>query len=207
MMIATNVSGRSYGTWIALLLSLLSIAGEVSAFGIIKPSSIGRPATRLSAQPKPKPFDPSYKAKPPTFNKATSLWEPSVETEEQPYGPWGSFLRGGPAPFVVRALNPADYDQAVFKYMAQTGCSRAEAQGNMDAFFNNAADWAYQKGEEARGRPVVDYTELKPKQAALVVTWALFVTPFLGRCAYLIAFTDKGWEITLDDVLSIGGMS
>jgi len=70
--------------------------------------------------------------------------------EPQPYGPWGSFLRGGPAPFLVRTLNANDYDQAVFKYMAQTSCSRIEAQGNMDAFFNNGADWAYQKSEEAR---------------------------------------------------------
>eukprot|EP00804_Cyclotella_cryptica_P030912 CCRYP_019756-RA/>CCRYP_019756-RA protein AED:0.47 eAED:0.47 QI:0/-1/0/1/-1/0/1/0/87 len=86
--------------------------------------------------------------------------------------------------------------------MAQTSCSRAEAQGNMDAYFNNAADWAYQKQEEARGRPVVDYTELRPAQAVKVVTWAAFVTPFLGRCAYLIAFTDKGWGISLDDILN-----
>lgn len=73
--------------------------------------------------------------------------------------------------------------------------------GNMDAYFNNAADWAYQKSEEARGRPVVDYTTLKPQQAVLVVSWALFVTPFLGRCAYLIAFTDAGWGVSLDDIL------
>lgn len=92
--------------------------------------------------------------------------------------------------------------QAVFKYMSQTRCSRIEAQGNMDAYFNNAADWAYQKGEEARGRPVVDYTELSPKQAILVISWALFVTPFLGRCAYLIAVGGKGWGITLDDVFN-----
>eukprot|EP00804_Cyclotella_cryptica_P030911 CCRYP_019756-RB/>CCRYP_019756-RB protein AED:0.45 eAED:0.45 QI:0/-1/0/1/-1/1/1/0/130 len=108
----------------------------------------------------------------------------------------------GPSPFLVRILQPSQYDQAVFKYMAQTSCSRAEAQGNMDAYFNNAADWAYQKQEEARGRPVVDYTELRPAQAVKVVTWAAFVTPFLGRCAYLIAFTDKGWGISLDDILN-----
>lgn len=83
-----------------------------------------------------------YSKKPPTFNKQTSLWEPSPETEDAPYGPFGSFLRGGPSPFLVRVLQPSEYEQAVFKYMAQTSCSRAEAQGNMDAFFNNAADWA-----------------------------------------------------------------
>ena len=153
-------------------------------------------------QTKIKPFDTSYKSKPPTFNKVLSLWEPSSQTEPSPYGPFGSFLRGGPSPFVIRILNPTDYDQAVYKYMSSTGCSRLEAQGNMDAYFNNAADWAYQKSEESRGRPGVDYTELKPQQALLVVSWAVFVTPFLGRCVYLIAAGGKGWAITLDDIFS-----
>lgn len=199
-MIAKNA--RSCGALTTVLVAILAIAHTVSSFGIDQSSVIGRPATRLSAMPTPKPYDPSYKSKPPTFNKETQLWEPSVETEEMPYGPFGSFLRGGPAPFVLRVIKPDDYDQAVFKYMATTSCSRSEAQGNMDAFFNNAADWAYQKGEEARGRPKVDYTELKPKQAVLVITWALFVTPFLGRCAYLIATGDQGWAITLDDIFN-----
>eukprot|EP00574_Skeletonema_japonicum_P007236 CAMPEP_0201735154 /NCGR_PEP_ID=MMETSP0593-20130828/36275_1 /ASSEMBLY_ACC=CAM_ASM_000672 /TAXON_ID=267983 /ORGANISM="Skeletonema japonicum, Strain CCMP2506" /LENGTH=182 /DNA_ID=CAMNT_0048228655 /DNA_START=33 /DNA_END=581 /DNA_ORIENTATION=+ len=169
-------------------------------------SSISSTSTRtqqfqLSAVPSPERlFD--YSKKPPTFNKQTTLWEPSHETEDAPYGPWGSFLRGGPSPFLVRVLQPSDYEQAVFKYMAQTSCSRAEAQGNMDAFFNNAADWAYQKSEEARGRPKVDYTQLKLKDAILVITWAVFVTPFLGRCAYLIAATDAGWGITVDDIFN-----
>ena len=103
---------------------------------------------------------------------------------------------------MVRVLKPNEYDQAVYKFMAQTSCSRSEAQGNMDAFYNNAADWAYQKGEESRGRPMVDYTELRPQQAVLVVSWALLVTPFLGRCGYLIAAGDKGWAITLDDIFN-----
>ena len=49
---------------------------------------------------------------------------------------------------------------------------------------------------------MIDYTVLKPKQAVLVITWALFVTPFIGRCAYLIAFSDKGWSIGLDDIMN-----
>eukprot|EP00585_Thalassiosira_rotula_P003919 CAMPEP_0196135474 /NCGR_PEP_ID=MMETSP0910-20130528/4102_1 /TAXON_ID=49265 /ORGANISM="Thalassiosira rotula, Strain GSO102" /LENGTH=209 /DNA_ID=CAMNT_0041395619 /DNA_START=68 /DNA_END=697 /DNA_ORIENTATION=+ len=208
-MSATNPTRRTCGAWTALLLALLAITTTVvSAFSPIQPSTttttIGRlpTTTRLSATPPPKPYDPSYSAKPPTFNKSTQLWEPSPETEPMPYGPFGSFLRGGPAPFVLRTLKPDNYDQAVFKYMAQTSCSRAEAQGNMDAFFNNAADWAYQKGEEARGRPPVDYTELKPKQAVLVVTWALFVTPLLVRSGYLIATGPHGWALTLDDIFT-----
>jgi len=137
-----------------LLSVLLLVFTTVSSFTIQPISTLKNQristTTNLGALPPPKPYDTTYKSKPPTFNKQTSLWEPSAETEPQPYGPWGSFLRGGPAPFLVRTLNANDYDQAVFKYMAQTSCSRIEAQGNMDAFFNNGADWAYQKSEEAR---------------------------------------------------------
>ena len=205
-----------------LLLSLIAtLPSTISSFGTISSISnrhsaprssvggvLGTPTTtttRLSAATpkiKPTPYDPTYKAKPPTFNSKTSLWEPSSETEPEPYGPFGSFLRGGPSPFLIRTFQPSEYEQAVYKYMAQTSCSRAEAQGNMDAYFNNAADWMYQKSEEARGSPKVDYTQLKLKDAVLVMTWALFVTPLLVRCGYLIAVGDKGWGITLDDVLN-----
>ena len=154
----------------SLLLLLLApfIISTISAFS--PPSTHTRTTTsttptQLHALPTPERMF-EYKSKPPTFNKQTSLWEPSIETEDSPYGPWGSFLRGGPSPFLVRVLSPNEYDQAVFKYMAQTKCSRAEAQGNMDAFFNNAADWAYQKSEEARGRPKVDYTEVRNVEKA-----------------------------------------
>ena len=203
----TSTYCRIHRAWTVVLLVLLAITTRVSSFGInnhqltsVRPYTTT--TTRLSAAPTPKPYDPTYKAKPPTFNKETSLWEPSAETEPEPYDAFGSFLRGGPTPFIVRTFSPKEYDQAVFKYMAQTKCSRIEAQGNMDAFFNNAADWAYQKSEEARGRPQVDYTVLKPKQAVLVITWALFVTPFLGRIAYLIAFGDKGWDVSVQDIFN-----
>ncbi|KAL7514333.1 hypothetical protein ACHAXN_011589 [Cyclotella atomus] len=186
---------------ILLLFLIGALLPPSTAFAPHQRTAIAR--TSLSAQPTPRRFDPSYKKKPPVFNKSTSLWEPSDETEPEPYGPFGSFLRGGPSPFLVRVFQPSQYDQAVFKYMAQTSCSRAEAQGNMDAYFNNAADWTYQKMQEANGRPVIDYTQLKLKDAILVITWALFVTPFLGRCGYLIAFGDKGWGIGLSDVFNI----
>jgi len=185
--------------FIIFTASISAFTTQQSTSSLVRPIST---TTSLSAAPKPKPYDPSYKSKPPTFNKETQLWEPSAETEPQPYGPFGSFLRGGPTPGIIRIVSPDDYDQAVYKYMSQTSCSRAEAQGNMDAFFNNGADWAYQKSEEARGRPMIDYTVLKPKQAVLVITWALFVTPFIGRCAYLIAFSEKGWSIGLDDIMN-----
>lgn len=185
------------------LLLLLAIATTTTAFTTPTSSLSPRTKTHLWAQPKNTPYDTSYKSKPPVFNKSTQLWEPSSQTEPPPYGPFGSFLRGGPPPFLVRLLNEEQYEQAVFKYMAQTSCSRAEAMGNMDAFFANAADWAYQKQEEANGRPKVDYTQLKPAQAIKVITWAAFVTPLLIRCTYLIGFTDKGWGITVDDIFHL----
>jgi len=49
--------------------------------------------------------------------------------------------------------------------------------GNMDAKLNNAADWMYQKQEEKRGKPKVDYTVLDQKQAILTTVWAVFITP------------------------------
>lgn len=174
-----------------------SLASQANIIAKKTPSS-----GSFKQQSKIKLYDTTYKSKPPTFNKSLSVWEPSSQTEPSPYGPFGSFLRGGPSPYIIRVLNPIDYDQAVYKYMSSTKCSRLEAQGNMDAYFNNAADWAYQKSEESRGRPVVDYTQLKPQQALLVGSWAVFVTPVLGRCVYLIAAGGKGWAITLDDIFS-----
>lgn len=46
-------------------------------------------------------------------------------------GPIGSLYRAGPKPYFTRLFNPETYDQAVLKYMAQDGCDRKEAQGNM----------------------------------------------------------------------------
>ena len=114
----------------------------------------------------------------PTYNKDTEKWE-APPGDKPAYGPFGSFLRQGPNPALVRILSPENYDQAVLKYMASEGCDRAEAQGNMDAFFNNAADWQYQKMEEKQGKPKVDYTVLKPKQAILTLTWAFVITPVM----------------------------
>ena len=43
--------------------------------------------------------------------------------------------------------------------------------------FNNAQDWAYQKMQERKGAPKVDYTVLKKKDAFLTATWGLFIVP------------------------------
>ncbi len=38
---------------------------------------------------------------------------------------------------------------------------------------------SYQKMEEKRGKPKVDYTALDPKQAALTSVWAFAITPLV----------------------------
>lgn len=75
----------------------------------------------------------------PRFDPSTERWYPSKAEEEATagYGPLGSLLRAGPKPFLQRILSPEQYDQAVLKYMALDKCSRNEAQGNMDAYFEN----------------------------------------------------------------------
>lgn len=121
-----NSRSKSRGTWAALLLALLAIAHTASSFGVARSSSVRRPGTHLSAAPTPKRFDTSYNAKPPTFNRATQLWEPSAETEEAPYGPWGSLLRGGPAPFVLRLTSSDDYDQVKSQQSSSSSISEGQ---------------------------------------------------------------------------------
>lgn len=117
-------------------------------------------------------------ARKPTFNKKTERWEKASDDDgKYPYDTIGSLLRHGPSPFITRLTNSDEYEQAVLKYMATAGVSRAEATGNMDAKLNNAMDWTYQKMAEKKGSPKVDYTELKTKDAVLVAIWAFGITP------------------------------
>mmetsp|Transcript_5765 Transcript_5765/g.8565 ORF Transcript_5765/g.8565 Transcript_5765/m.8565 type:complete len:194 (-) Transcript_5765:1815-2396(-) len=137
----------------------------------------------------------------PTFDKSTGLWEPAAGEQDTLDPVLNSLLRQGPGPVIVRLTKPQDYEQAVLKYQASEGCSLPEAQGNMDAFFNNAGDWTYQKNAEKNGAPKVDYTKLKIKDAVLVLTWAFTITPFLGRIVY-IGYTTGTWGVKLDQIFS-----
>ncbi|KAL7485543.1 hypothetical protein ACHAW6_011139 [Cyclotella cf. meneghiniana] len=65
--------------------------------------------------------------------------------------------------------------------MAQEGCDRVEAQGNMDAFLENPQDWAYQKmAEKNKGVPKKDYANanMEPTQVMLSTIWAGVVAWF-----------------------------
>ncbi|KAL3805478.1 hypothetical protein ACHAW5_007150 [Stephanodiscus triporus] len=97
------------------------------------------------------------------------------------YGIVGSLYRAGPVPFVQRIINADSYEQAVLKYMAQEGCNRVEAQGNMDAYLENPQDWSYQKMQEKNnGAPRKDYANanMQPGQIVLSTLWACVVVVF-----------------------------
>lgn len=114
----------------------------------------------------------------PTFNKSADKWEKSPGDDgAYPYDAVGALLRHGPSPFLTRVTNAEEYEQYVLNYMAEIGVDRREATGNIDAKINNAADWAYQKMEENKGKPKVDYTVLNAKDAALAAIWAVFIIP------------------------------
>jgi hypothetical protein len=53
------------------------------------------------------------------------------------WGPFGSLIRQGPVPFVIRLAKPDTYEAAVQKYMLLEKCDRATAQGNMDFYFQD----------------------------------------------------------------------
>ena len=124
-------------------------------------------------------------AQKPKLDKQSNRWEKAKDDDGvYPYGPFGSLLRHGPSPFFTRLTNADEYEQAVLKYMATAGVSRAEATGNMDAKLNNAMDWSYQKRAERNGSPKVDYTVLNKKDAALAIIWALGITPLTIQVIY-----------------------
>lgn len=111
----------------------------------------------------------------PRYNPGTGLWEATKPDEEDgsSYGPIGSLIRGGPSPFIQRLINKEAYDQAVLKYMASELVDRKEAQGNMDAYFDNPNDWAFQKIREKKGGFKKDYANANtdPKSLVLIGTW------------------------------------
>jgi hypothetical protein len=136
-----------------LLFIFAAVLGLSSAFVAPSSSASSRiPTSPTALQPK---FDPT-----------TERWEPTSDADtEGAYSPLGSLIRAGPKPFFVRLLNGSEYEQAVYKYMASEGVGRKEAQGNLDAYFENAQDWAYQKNVERNGGYKKDYAaDPSPKQ-------------------------------------------
>ena len=123
----------------------------------------------------------------PMYDPTKQLWIPppdaSYQDDPSAYPPSGSLLRQGPIPFFIRLTNPLKYEQAVLKYIAETGCSRGVAQGNMDAYFENPTSWVLQKMEEKKGKEVYDYenNNTKPQQIYLTMAWALLLFTITSR--------------------------
>merc|ERR1719273_1049853 len=126
----------------------------------------------------------------PKFDKKTQRWSPSSPEEgpEAGYGIYGTLIRQGPLPFFTRLTKPDDYEQAVLKFMAgEKGCSRDEAQGNMDAFFSNANDWMEIKMMQKKGMKYEFGKAPKTKNVILTSIWGAGVVGFIIRFLYLAA--------------------
>eukprot|EP00568_Trieres_chinensis_P001816 CAMPEP_0183305246 /NCGR_PEP_ID=MMETSP0160_2-20130417/10054_1 /TAXON_ID=2839 ORGANISM="Odontella Sinensis, Strain Grunow 1884" /NCGR_SAMPLE_ID=MMETSP0160_2 /ASSEMBLY_ACC=CAM_ASM_000250 /LENGTH=199 /DNA_ID=CAMNT_0025468421 /DNA_START=107 /DNA_END=706 /DNA_ORIENTATION=+ len=157
-----------------VILAALSGRSAVSAFA---PT---RHATGPTLGSSPASSSHLYMA--PRYDPLTQRWEAMTEEDlSDGYGPVGSLIRAGPLPFIQRIINADSYEQAVLKYMSQERCGRREAQGNMDAYFENPNDWAYQKLQEKNGALKRDYANANtdPKQLVLSGTWAGVVVWFL----------------------------
>ncbi|KAJ1448701.1 hypothetical protein M885DRAFT_538277 [Pelagophyceae sp. CCMP2097] len=115
----------------------------------------------------------------PEYDYATSKWSPGDDTEG--YNAFGSLLRQGPLPFLIRLPNEDAYEQSVRKYMATEQCSRMEAQGNTDAYLANPNDWALQKMNEKEGAPKFDYASANTskKDLGLTAVWVVIISTYL----------------------------
>lgn len=146
--------------FIVLLLSTLSL---VNAFG-----SFGKPKAAAKG---------AY----PTFDPKTQKWSPAPDAEE-PYGLGRTLLGNGPVPFFTRLTQSEDYMQAVYKFQASEKCTIRYAQGNMDAYFENPQDWAYQRKVEENGGYKKKYGEpIKKKDVILTVTWGIGVSSLIAN--------------------------
>ncbi|KAG7369816.1 hypothetical protein IV203_027562 [Nitzschia inconspicua] len=120
----------------------------------------------------------------PKFNTKTQRWE-KAPNAEQGYPLYETALRNGPVPFFTRLTQSDDYEQAVLKFQASEKCSINEAQGNMDAYFENPNDWAFQRLQEERGGYKRDYgAPLDPKQVALTLVWGGGITAYILYLVY-----------------------
>jgi hypothetical protein len=125
----------------------------------------------------------------PKFDKATEKWIPSGP-EEMPgagYDKLKTLLLHGPSPYFQRVFQPDNYEQAVLKYMASDGVDYITAQGNMDAYLNNPADWAFNKIQAKKTGKEPDYTTLNQAQLVKTLTWAAIVFALGGRAIYSLA--------------------
>ncbi|OEU14742.1 hypothetical protein FRACYDRAFT_269658 [Fragilariopsis cylindrus CCMP1102] len=123
----------------------------------------------------------------PTFDKKTQRWSPAEGSEEEPYGLGRTLLGNGPVPAITRITQSDDYMQAVLKFQANEKSTIRYAQGNMDAYFENPNDWAYQRTSEDRGGYKKKYGEpLDKKSVLLTVVWGVGISAFIVNFGYTL---------------------
>lgn len=89
-----------------------------------------------------------------------------------------ALVRFGPAPFMIRLLQPDKYEAGVQKFMKEEGCSRVVAHRNMDAYFLDPNGWVVARDRATRrGEVTPDYTGQSAVQRRPVFSffWAIFV--------------------------------
>ncbi|GKY97668.1 hypothetical protein MPSEU_000725100 [Mayamaea pseudoterrestris] len=132
----------------------------------------------------------------PKYDKKLAKWSPSTAADrpEAGYGIGKTLLLRGPKPFFHRLFQPEDYEQAVLKFMALDKCDRIEAQGNMDAYLENAQDWAFERLESKRTGFKRNYTDIDNKNLALTLVWSTIVAAYAGRAVYCLATDEYYWS-------------
>ena len=126
----------------------------------------------------------------PRFDSSTEKWIPASQDEtvsSAGYGPFGTLLRQGPKPFLIRLSNTQNYEQGVYKLMAGEKWEVLEAMANFDAYLENPNDWAYQYFQEKKGAVAKkDYVNGGMDVQSLVLkgTWTTLVLGAGARALY-----------------------
>ena len=162
-----------------VLLSLLALLAATQAF-VSQSGGVARSALSMA----------------PRFDKKEQKWYPTKPEEgpEAGYPLVNTLLLHGPKPFLQRVFNPDDYEQAVLKFMAGDKCDRQEAMGNMDAYLNNANDWAFNRLTYEKGGYKPDYVTLKKDAIILTVTWSAIVVTVASRVGWSLATGNDFWS-------------
>mmetsp|Transcript_68907 Transcript_68907/g.138540 ORF Transcript_68907/g.138540 Transcript_68907/m.138540 type:complete len:161 (+) Transcript_68907:26-508(+) len=100
------------------------------------------------------------------------------------YPPFGSLVRQGPVPFFTRLSDPAKYEKSVLNFMnEEKGCSRLDAQGNIDAFNANPNDWMVDRIRAKKTGIKSPYgtQNTDPKSIALTGVWVVLLSTLIAR--------------------------
>ena len=120
--------------------------------------------------------------------------EALAPSQRDGYGLLGTLIRQGPVPLVTRITQPEKYELSVQVYMAKEGCSKEEAQGNMDAFFANQNEWTRAEIKFRSSALFSDRLRRRSKLVILVETKKKFfprLISFQNNSPYLLLSPEK----------------